>query len=774
MRQTLLSDPQEPSADPRQMLQQFFYFLWRRWKFVLTVTAAILLVAEVWLAMQTSLYSASTQIIFDPTNEKLPSTDGTSQSVLDSLTLDNQIAIVKSTALLRRVVEKEHLIDDPEFGSRIVQGSTKLDVAKSNFERAARSVAYYVPGAGAVLEHASKAVESYFASGVEATFGPGVERVGQSAIQADQAKDGAAKPEGVEGGSLDKVETSVAALAKAVTAKRVGEADVISVSVTAADPARGARLANAVAEAYLVDPLYARLDAGLRESGWLNERLPVLRARLRESEEAVVAFRAQHNLVDGGQNVSPDQAQMAQLSARLVVARLDVAEKKAKVDLLQTIEAQGGSAEVLPEIMNSPLLASLRVQLGDVSLREAGLAARFGEGNPEVRKAHAELASIKRAIAAELPAVAQNVSNQYALALAQQESIEKILHNATGETNLASKTAIELHELEEEASVNRRLFEDFLKRISIIHELSGDQARLARIIVPAVPPEVATFPRKTVAMSAALAIGLALGLGGAWAREQIHGGFITTREAEKQLGLPLLVSISRARAGETALAMPRNVRLNPLSRLSEAVRTLRTSIQMSETEKSPRVVQVTSVLPGEGKTTTSLMLATSFSVSGLKTLIIDADLRNPSVSRYFGLHKEVGLGDLLLDQTGAESALCFNDAHGLWVLPAGANSQRSSDLFTFDRIRKLIERYRSIFDCVVIDTPPVGQVVDARIISDVVDKTIFVVKWRSTNREMVRESMKLMRDQGKIAGVVFNFVDERLAKRYGDSRYFSS
>ena len=118
MRQTLLSDLREQSADPRQTLQQFLYFLWRRWKFVLTVTAAILLVAEVWLAMQTSLYSASTQIIFDPTNEKLASADSTSQGALDSLTLDNQIAIVKSTALLRRVVEKEHLIDDPEFGAR--------------------------------------------------------------------------------------------------------------------------------------------------------------------------------------------------------------------------------------------------------------------------------------------------------------------------------------------------------------------------------------------------------------------------------------------------------------------------------------------------------------------------------------------------------------------------------------------------------------------------------------------------------------------------------
>ena len=464
---------------------------------------------------------------------------------------------------------------------------------------------------------------------------------------------------------------------------------------------------------------------------------------------------------------------MAQLNTRLVTARADVAEKKAKVDLLQTLEAHGGDVQNLPEAMNS-VLAGLRNQLGEISLRQAGMAARLGESNPEVIKARAEQADIKRAIAIESQAVAQNVRNEYSLALAHQQLIEKILQDATGETNVASKTAIELRELEEAASVNRSLFEDFLKRVSVIHELSGDQARLGRIIVPAIPPGTPTFPRKMLILSGALIAGLGLGIGGAWAREQLSSGFITSREAEEQLGLPLLVSIGRRRARAIPMAMPSHIRLDPLSRLSETVRTLRVSIQMAEIEKSPKVVQVTSALPGEGKTTTSLMLATSFSGSGLKTLIIDADLRNPSVSRYFGLQKEIELVDVLLDQADPESAVQFDELHGLWVLPVGAKSQRSGDLLTFDRANKLIERYRSIFDCVVIDTPPVGHVVDARIVSNVVDKTIFVVKWRATDREIVRENIRLMPDQRKIAGLVFNFVDEKVAKRYGNSRYFNS
>ena len=763
------------------MLQQILFFLWRRWKFVLAVTALALLAAESWLAMQTPLYSASTQIIFDPTNERLASGDSSSEMTLDSLTLDNQIAIVKSTALLRRVVEKERLFDDPEFGSIHVQGSIWPGAAALYLEHATQAARPYLAyfdraTGGAYTEAPVQAVRSsfeHFAQGVKAVFGHPVKTAGQAAVQAEEEKAGPVKPEAYEAGAPDRFEAPVAALEKAVTAKRFGEADVISVSVTAADPARAARLANAVAEAYLVDPLYARLDAGLRESAWLNQRLPELRDRLRESEEAVVAFRAEHNLVDGGQNVTLNQDQMGQLNARLVAARAEVAEKKAKVDLLASLEARGGDADGLPETMNSGLLAGLRTLLGENSLRVAGLAARLGDGNPEVIKARAERADIKRAITAELQAVAQNVRNQYSLALAQEESIEKILHDAAGESNMASKTAIQLRELEEEASVNRHLFEDFLKRISAIHGLSGDQARVGRVLVAATPPDVPSFPRRGLIWGAALFAGLALGLGGAWAREQLSPGFITSRETEEALGLPLLVSIGRTNAREARIALASHVRLNPLSRLSEAVRTLRTSIEMSAIEGSSKVVQVTSSLPGEGKTTTSLMLAASFSESGLKTLIIDADLRNPSVSRYFDLDKEVGVVDLVLNQANAENPIRFNKAHGLWVLPAGVNSKRSGDLLSFDRVRKLIERYRPTYDCIVIDGPPVGQVVDGRIIASLVDKVIFVVKWGMTDREMVRENIKLIPDRGKIAGVVFNFVDERLAKRYGDARYFS-
>ena len=174
-RQGLVVERREQSVTPREMLLQTLYFLWRRWKFVLAVSALALLAARVWLALQTPLYSASTQIIFDPTNEKLASGDGGSQSTIDSLTLDNQIAIVKSTALLRRVVEKENLVDDPEFGARPIQGSTWVGASGAYFERAAQAVRVYFAyfgrsAAGLAFERAAKSVDYYFGRGVRRGF----------------------------------------------------------------------------------------------------------------------------------------------------------------------------------------------------------------------------------------------------------------------------------------------------------------------------------------------------------------------------------------------------------------------------------------------------------------------------------------------------------------------------------------------------------------------------------------------------------------------------
>jgi capsular exopolysaccharide synthesis family protein len=216
--------------------------------------------------------------------------------------------------------------------------------------------------------------------------------------------------------------------------------------------------------------------------------------------------------------------------------------------------------------------------------------------------------------------------------------------------------------------------------------------------------------------------------------------------------------------------IPRYVAAMPLSRFSESIRKLRSGIQMADVDHPPRLIQLTSTVPIEGKTTIALSLAISAAASGLKVLLIDADLRHSSVSRFFGMLKKTGLVDMMLGKDPSE-CIKFNKDAKVWVLAAGSKTQNPTDLLGSDRMHSFLENCRESFDLVVLDTPPMGPVVDPLIVSHLVDKVVYVVRWASTARELVERSIKRFPQSKKVAGVVFNRVDEKLAQKYGKDGY---
>jgi capsular exopolysaccharide synthesis family protein len=197
------------------------------------------------------------------------------------------------------------------------------------------------------------------------------------------------------------------------------------------------------------------------------------------------------------------------------------------------------------------------------------------------------------------------------------------------------------------------------------------------------------------------------------------------------------------------------------------MRTLRSSILMSDVDQPPKVIHVTSTRPGEGKTTIAMNLATAAAFAGLKVVLVDADLRRPEVSRAFKLQQKQGLVDLLVGATTVEKVLSLNHELKLGIIPAGSESQNPTDLLSSDRMKGLVSQLKDTFDYVVIDTPPVGPVFDPIIVANLVDKTIFVIKWASTPRELVETSIQRVSTNKRVAGVVFNFVDLNRARKYG-------
>ena len=722
-------------------VREWVSFAWRHWKFIVAITALVLVVGTVYLLNQTRLYTASAQVLLDPQKERMPGGDAMlAESRLSVALIDSQIAIIRSTVFLRRVVERAHL----------------------------------VPATATAAEPSPPADENLLFGAVRG-FVLGL--IGSRRTDAGDPKSAAPEPPVAGRDAIAAPELrAVEALRDALSVTRAPQRGyLLTIAVTSPDPVEAARLANAVAETYLVDKLDARLEAAKRASAWLGDRLVGLRAQLRQSEEAVAQFRAEHRLVlSGGATLS--QQQLSELNLTLIQARADLAQKKARVDLLGSLQAKGGSLENMPDIARATTLQTLRKDQANISAQEADLLARYNRSHPLVVNIRAQLQDVERSIGSETARLAAGIRSEYELARARASSLEESVQQATGQSNVDEATAVRLRELERTAAVNKTLFEDFLKQAKVTEEQATFEPQDVRIITPAIAPANPSYPNTTRFLTVNLLIGLFFAVGGAFAKDKLNSGFATPKQIEDFLGLPLLTSVSRLSSRDLSVdgtkvpihAIPT---VKPLSRYSEAIRSLRSGVHMTDVDRPPKVVQVTSALPEEGKTTISLSLAASAAMGKLRVLYIDADLRHPSATRVFGLQNEPGLVELLVGNATLDTAIRFYETGGYWTIAAGGKTQNPTDLLNSERMKNLVAGFREDYDLIIIDTPPTSLVVDPVIVANLSDKIVMIVHWGVTARELVKETVERLSGQRKLAGIAFNLVNERQAQKYGKNAY---
>jgi hypothetical protein len=344
-------------------------------------------------------------------------------------------------------------------------------------------------------------------------------------------------------------------------------------------------------------------------------------------------------------------------------------------------------------------MGALRGKLVDVSQREADLLARYNRSYPAVVNVEAEKRDIERAIAAESQRMNGVANNDYTLAKARLAAMEQAMREATGQGELSYDDAVRLRELERTAAVNKSLFEDVLQKAKITDEQSTFRPREARVIMPAQKGSQ-SFPNTRKSLLMALFIGLGLGVGGAFAMEKLNAGFTAPRQVEDALGVPVLASVPRLDESKLigkdskVIPLPYYHVHHPLSPFSEAVRTLRSGIHMSDVDQPPKVIHVTSSRPGEGKTTVATSLAVSAAFSGLKVVLVDADLRHSSMSRFFKLEREKGLVDLLVGVATPQAMLRMQKDLKLMVIPAGSKSLNPTDLLGSERMKALLSDLR--------------------------------------------------------------------------------
>ena len=494
-----------------------------------------------------------------------------------------------------------------------------------------------------------------------------------------------------------------------------------------------------------------------------------------DSERAVEFYRDEYGLAEGSGNTLLD-TQVSELSSQLVIARSELAEVNARLNQLRRLLESGDQgAETAAEVMASALVQQLRTQEAQALSRQSELSVELGPKHPRMLQVSAEISEIRERIRDEVQRIAIGLQQEAEFARTRVASLETNLRAARGETSAQNKEAIQLRALEREAAANRTLYQTFLNRFKETSSTQGLESSDARIISAAEVPGWPSSPNRKKLLTQYILLGFFGACGLVLALQMLNPGMMSPEQVQQVLKEYVigLIPISPNKA------VPHDYVLEkPNSGLVEAINSLKFGLALSDPDHPVKAIQVTSSVPEEGKTTLAIALARVMAASGQKVVLIDGDLRRSSIGKKLNMReKHKGLSDLVLAGDEPLAEFLLRDEKGnVDVIPAGtARYANATDIFSSHRMEEIVVMLKSTYDLIIIDTPPVMAVADARIIGRIVDKTLFVVRWDKTPRKVARAAMELLhRAEVDIAGVVLQQVDlDRYGRMgYGDSGYY--
>jgi len=551
---------------------------------------------------------------------------------------------------------------------------------------------------------------------------------------------------------------------------------VINITFSSLDPELAARVANDVPEAYIVDKLEARFEATEKANAWLVEQLEDLEAKVLESERAVEIYRDQHDLAPA-EGKSILDAQLSELNSQLIIARAERAEIEARLQQLQRLLAGGGQGvETSSEVLASTLVQQLRAQEAQALSRQSELSVEYGPKHPRMLQVQAEIAEIRQRVREEVGRIVVALENEVEFARTRVASLEASLREAQGQTSEQNKEAIQLRALQREAAANRALYETFLNRFKETSSTQGMETSDSRIISYAEVPGGPSYPNRRQMLLQYVLVGFLGSCGLVLMLAFLNPGMMSPEQVQRSLGEFTigLIPITEGKVPPHDYVLER-----PNSGLVEAINTLKFSLALSDPDHPVKAVQITSSVPEEGKTTLAIAIARVHAASGKKVILVDGDLRRSSIGRKLNLReKHKGLSDLVVAPGDADLAeFVLRDEKGKAdFMPTGtAKYANATDIFSSHRMESIIDLLKEHYDMIIVDTPPVMAVADARIIGRLVDKTIFVVRWNKTPRKVAKAAIEqLRRAEVDIAGVVLQQVDLNRYGRmgYGDSGYY--
>ena len=566
---------------------------------------------------------------------------------------------------------------------------------------------------------------------------------------------------------------AIGTLLGGLTVKRDGLSYAISVSFEGHTPAQAAQIANALVDDYVSGQAGSKAQATRRAQGFLEERLQDLRTQVLGAERAVADYRAANNLFAVSEASTVTQQELSGLSTQLAQAKAENAAAQARLSAARAQVRGGRSGEELGDSLDSPVVSQLRAQRAEAAREVAALEKRYGPRHPALVQAQNQLRTADEHIAAEVKRIVANASIQASIAGQRAASLAGSVAQTQGKLASDNEASVRLAELERNAESSRTLYQAFLDRYRQTVAQSGLERSDSYIVSRARVPGAPSSPNMLIYAAMAVVGGLGIGVLLVVLLQLLERGLETSDAIEGALGLATLASIPDARTlpgyRKSGLPAPPAELLlkRPQSTYAEAFRTLRTSIQFADAAKPVRVVAITSAVPGEGKTTTAMGLARAVAAAGGKVLLIDADARRRASSRQFAADVTLGLDEVLAGEATLDQAIVKDSLSDACLLPQRLDSKGIS-LAESPALAELIERVRERYDLVILDTPPVLPVDEARVIASMADGVVFLVRWRKTPSKAASVALRRLYDvHAEMLGAVLTLVDVGEQERAG-------
>jgi len=561
-----------------------------------------------------------------------------------------------------------------------------------------------------------------------------------------------------------------------LTVEAGGTSLVIDLSYMSEDPEMAALAVNTVADIYILGQLNAKYEATERANRWLADRVGELRLRVEGSSRNLESFRRRAGLVNIGDTTLYAQ-QLAELNSQLIASRTVLAEAEARYNQVQRLLETPGGLDSAAAVLESPLIQRLREQESELTRNIAELETQYRDAHPKMMLARSELEDLQKKINQEVNKVAINLGNELEITEIRQEKLEAEIDRLQGRVSEQNQAEVKLNELSSVAQADRELYETVLARFK---QVDTQQQQLiepdARVISYASTPTAPSRPRKSLIIGAGFILSGLIGFLLAFVREQLESGFRSVDQVEEATGVPAISMLPRVAGANKPGKAPYDLVIDrPTSSYSEAVRTLRTALLLSDVDRPPRTISITSSVPGEGKTTASLSLARAAAKSGQKVLIIDCDLRKPSLQEALQVPNSQGIVDYLSHEKELEDVIEIDFKSEAHYILAGPSVTNATDVLASNLMSELLEALADTYDLVVLDTPPVLAVSDTLVLGRQVDKTVFIIEWNRTRRAAAAEALKQIVASGAdVAGVVLTQVDIKKFERYygsGSSHY---